>query len=69
MQAGRQASMYVNTHRLTHTLDELLYTYTHCPGLEQFPFILLHPSRQIAAYKRETKEELYFFVNSFNNTS
>ena len=66
-QAGKHVCKHTYTH--THTLDGLLYTYTHCPGLEQFPFNLLHPSRQIAAYKRETKEELYFFVNSFNNTS
>lgn len=41
-------SYYENKHRLHLYLGRERCTYSHSPGFEQFPFVLLHPSRQIA---------------------
>lgn len=42
-------------------------THTHSPGLEQFPFLSLQPSRQIA--KRKTGEEKNIFITSSYSVS
>lgn len=41
---------------LISTLPKIIiHTYTHSPGLEQFPLLSLHPFRQIAKAKRKKK--------------
>lgn len=42
---------------LISTLPKItIHTYTHSPGLEQFPLLSLQPSRQIAKARRKKKQ-------------
>lgn len=40
-------------------------THTHSPGLEQFPFLSLQPSRQIAKKKRKGGKKNIFITSSY----
>lgn len=48
---------------LTSSLADIFeYTHTHSPGLEQFPFLSLQPSRQIAKKKKKRGEEFIYNI-------
>lgn len=50
---NRVPSCATGRHLLQHLT--IINTYTHSPGLEQFPFLSLQPSRQIAERKKRRK--------------